>query len=65
MDWKMDIDEWMDKQIWIDMFLNMRSCLFLWTCETSLPKNPRNFQNITVNVSWNVVFKSFSGENVV
>ncbi len=25
--------------------------LFLWTCETSLPKNLRNFQNITVIVS--------------
>ncbi len=33
-------------------FLKMRSCLFLWTCETSLPKNPCNFQNITVVQRW-------------
>ncbi len=37
---------------------------FLWTCETSLPKN-RNFQNITVICVMKCSFKSFSGENVV
>ncbi len=45
-------------------FSNMCYCLFLRTCETSLPKNPHHFQNITVIVSWNVVL-SFSSENVV
>ncbi len=37
---------------------------FLWTCETSLPKNLQNFQNIT-GIVMKSSFKSFSGENVV